>query len=726
MAHTASIRVTRVFAAVGSILLPSHVLARSADTTPPVVTPANTGQGDILVTARKREERNIDVPTTVQAFSAATLEKKQIQSVNGLYATVPNLYFSSNLLSPGRDFLNLVIRGVGAQSAGQPAVATIVDGVYQPSLAFDTGFLDASSVEVLKGPQGTIFGRNTEGGALNIILRKPDDKVRGSAAMTFDSFASANFQARLSGPIASSFFGSIAIQGSTTEGFLKNPTLGEIAADDRRSFSGRVALRYHPDSALDIVWAVDGSNTKGLDGLPGVPRARRKYEVLNTFQIDAAYKNLGGSLNASYDFGNVKVTSLTGARKLSSQQPYDFSGGPVDGIVYPNELMDLHSEQSIVSEELRVEGSSLSDSLHWLAGGYVFREKDVSLRRLSLPFLPTFGTSYTSRQQDQRLVNTGFAFFADATYELTKRLSVDLGVRYGKEKTTSNLDVDLTVPGIVTVNGSAQGSITTSYLTPSASLLYHITPNATVYARYARGERGGGFPLAPLPFSDIPFKAEKTDNFEIGTKGRIFGGVLGYDFSAFYIKIINQQVQSITFINNDPTLPVATTTNAGKSSSRGFEANINVNPVRTLSLAASLGYVDAHYDSYIDTVGASRAGERFPFVPRFSAAGSAEYTIILPRGRSLTLTGEYQHVGRILSGSGVDIDLQFDVKAYDLVNFRASLAVTPKVKLDVFVKNAFDRYIETRVFNTFFFAGPRPFSQLLPPRSVGGRISYTF
>jgi iron complex outermembrane receptor protein len=581
-------------------------------------------------------------------------------------------------------------------------------------------------VEVLKGPQGTIFGRNTEGGALSITLRKPDDELRGKVAASIDNFATARLQGQVSGPITKNFFVGLAIDASRTDGYLKDPTLGNISADHNRKFAGRLALRWKPTDRLDINLSVDGSNTRGPDGLPGIPRGDTKYEVLSNFLPDEVYTSIGGSLNIAYDLDNVQVTSISSVRKLTSYTPYDFSGGPVGGVNYPNELSDLYIDQTIISQELRVNGVSLDKRLHWLAGAYLFREENDLLRRLSLPYLPAFGTSYDSYKQDQLLTDRGFAFFADGTFEIMKSLSVDLGLRYGSEKTKSNFYQYAVIPDIITINSGVLASIKSNYLTPSASILYHITPDATIYVRYAKGERAGGFPLAPTPSSDIAFKPEKTDNFEVGTKGRLIGGALGYDLSAFYIKLTNQQVTSIAFVDGNPNIPVSTTTNAGKSSSRGFEANFNLNPTRRLALTANFGYTDAHYDYYIDTVGNNRAGQKFPFVPPFTAAGTAAYTIGLPQDRSLTLTGEYQHVGPILSGSGVDIDLQFHVKAYDLVNLRARVDLSPRLKFDVFVKNLLDKFIETRVFNTFFFGVPRPFSTVLPPRNVGARLTYSF
>ena len=456
-----------------------------------------------------------------------------------------------------------------------------------------------------------------------------------------------------------------------------------------------------------------------------MPRGLDRWEVLDDFLLDAYFKSLGTSLTVAYNMGDMTLTSLTGARRLSSVLPYDFSGGPIGGVDYPGELMDMHVDQSILSQEFRLNGKSFANKLNWLTGVYIFQDDDDIRRRLTLPFLPAFGTSYDAYRQDQYLTTRGFALFGDGTYDLTDRLSLDIGLRYGNEKVKSNFFEDAVLTGLLTIDSGATQSISTNYVTPSASLLYHFTADSTVYGRYAQGVRAAGFPIAPTPSTDIAYKPEHTDNYEIGFKGRVLDGFLGYDLAAYYIAIRDQQVTSVAYLNGNLSLPVATITNAGQSLSKGLEANFDVRPSDALAFTGNLGYTEARYETYIDADNVNRAGESLPFVPRFTAATTGAYTFNVV-GRPLTLTGEYQHVSSILSGSGVGPDLQFQVAGYNLANARASLALTDHLKIDLFCKNLFDKYIETKVFNSFFFIAPRPFSTVLPPRNEGIRISYSF
>jgi iron complex outermembrane recepter protein len=693
---------------------------------------------ELVVTARLRPERVIDVPLSVQALNATTLQQKRIENVNDLYAVAPNLYFSSNLLSPGRDFINLVVRGVGAESAGQPAVATIVDGVYQPSLAFDTAFLGADRVELLRGPQGTLFGRNTEGGALNIVLHRPGDQLEGRVAVTVDTLETARLQGSLSGPLGGGFSGGIAIDALTTNGYLSNPQIAtataagvqskpsKVSADDDRKLALRPDLRFHPADNLDVNLAVDWSNERGDSGLPGVPRGCGCYDVFSTFQVPDHYVNYGGALNIDYTVDGVHLKSITGVRRLSSTLPYDFSGGPVfGGPVYPNDIMDLRTQQKILSQEFRADGSGFHDALHWLAGAYLYSEEHLEVRRFSLPNLPQYPGGIFAKAEDQDLDSHGVALFVDANYKLTDRIEVDLGGRWSRDTTKSNFNLDVNLPGIADVVGTGAGSTSSQSFTPSASVLYRLAPDVNLYARYSQGYKAGSFPLAPSVQSNLPFLPERSSNYELGIKGSALEHRLQFDASAFYIDLTDQQVQTVVFFNGDPNLPIGTVGNAGKSSSRGYEASADLAATDQLKLDAGLGYTDAHYDQYIDTVGKDRSGEPFPFVPRYTAHADAQYTVPIGGGAKLTLAGGYQYVDPILSGTGVDIDLQFKVKAYSLVNARATLA-WGSTKLDLYADNLLDKYIETKVFNSFFFLTPRPFSTVLPPRVIGARISYSF
>ncbi len=713
----------------GSLLVLSPPLAGAQDESDRA--DAAAALEEVIVTARKREERLQDVPLSLQSFSAEDLFVRRTENVTQLIGSVPNLYTSSNLLSPGKDFVNLVIRGVGAQSAGAPAVGTFVDGVYFPALSFDIGFLDVERVEILRGPQGTLFGRNTQGGALNIVLQRPDEHTRAKVALTYDSFETVRGQGSVSGPLGNGFFAAGAIDIESSEGFMRNREVVESAgggagasatsADDYHRLAARLALRKVFDSGAEFYFSGDGARRTGLDGLPGIPRGSKDYFIESEFQIDAVYENYGASFVVDYPLGIGALTSITGYREASTLLPFDFDGSDE----FTGNYHDLRSRQEILSEELRLSGGE-GGGLTWLLGLYGFSEEHVQERTFQLPEVEVFPQGIFVDEQTQSLRRRGVALYGDATYAPWPRLELNAGLRYSYEEIRSAVALDFELPGIVAIDESGRDRIHDNEISPTASIRYKWLPDLMSYLRYSQGYRAGGFPLAPASATtNISFLPEISDNYEIGLKGRFGAGAFEFDLAAFRIDISDQQLSTIVFLNGDPNLPVASVGNAGKSRSEGFEAQLTARPVTGLELRANIGRTEAKYERYVDTVGVDRSGERFPFVPEWTAEFSGRYRFEVRPGIDLELYGAYRYVDDILSGSGVDIDLQFPVPSYDIVDLRASL-VSPSWRLDVFADNATDEFAETRVFNAFFFLEPRPFSIVLPKRRLGVRLSYQF
>jgi iron complex outermembrane receptor protein len=714
--------------------------------TTPEVAFAGTDNGDfaieeIVVSARKREESLKDVPVSVAAFTSLDIEKGRIDDVTNLFGKVPGLYFSSNVLSPGKDFINLVIRGVGALTTGSPSTATFLDGVYMPALGFDTTFLDLERIEILRGPQGTLFGRNTEGGALNIVTRKPGDEFRAKVAFEVDEFNTFKVQGMVGGPLSDRVFINVAGEFTSTDGYLNAPTISaqladvtgtfeKVAADSWRRFSGRVALRMLMSDNLEVNIAVDGSDRKGLDGLPGVPTGCNCYDVMSDFLIDNKYSNVGGSVTVDYSASWADITSITGYRKLKALLPFDFDGR---GNIH-NNVHDLQSNQQLMSEELRFTSNDDTSALRWVAGVYGFKEDQNTSRRYSLLEIGAF-PGIVIDLQDQFINRKGYAFFGQASYALSDRLDLTVGTRYSWEKVASNFALDFRILDLFGPGADFRLATTDidddtfTGFTPMASLSFKLTDDVMTYFTYSRGFKAGGFPSAPTGASNIAFKEEKSENFEIGAKASLLDHRLSVDLSVFYINLTNQQVATIVFINDDPSLPVAATANAGKSRSKGFDLSVKAVPVEGLILDLSVGYVDATYLEYVDTVGKNRAGEAFPFVPKWTVSFGGEYTFEITEGYDLTLAASYRYVDDILSGAGVDVDFQFPIKSYNIIDAYIALR-RDNWRFVVFADNLTDNYIETRIFNSFFVSsapdGLHPNSILLPPRRVGARLSLEF
>lgn len=745
--HGASLAPLALVAALLAAGLDGSAIA--SDLSVPAGAPAlDDGGAHIIVTARKRDERLVDVPAAISALSGATLEAQRIQDATGLIDRVPGLYLTANALSPGSDFMALVIRGVGSQSVGPPAVGTFVNGVYVPALGFDTGFLDVERVEILKGPQGTLFGRNTQGGALSIVTRKPEQAFRAKAQLGYDSFDTFSALASISGGLSADIAGSLAVEYRDTGGFIANRGVrsvreaetgrpaGRIAADDMRGIAMRAALRWRPDDRTDISLSADLSDRKGNEPLPGIPlgglpgerghpfAGMGRYAVFTDFQREAHYRNHGAALAIDHDLGFAALTALTGYRRLTSALPFDFDGGTD---LRGNDH-DLRTRQRFLSQELRLAGEAMRGDLRWLAGLYAFDERDDTFRHYDFATVPIF-TGIHVDVQDQRIKRRGYAAFGEVSYDPVDRLEVTAGLRYSWEKVDSRFVVDAAVPDLFgpgvdyVIAGTDRRWVRFTNLSPMVSLRYAIRDALSVYARFARGFRAGGFPRAPADMlSNAPFKAESSDNYEVGLKGEVLDGRIGFDLAGFRIDITDQQLIDIALLEGD--VPIAIVSNAGKSRSRGFEASVSLRPLAGLVVSAGVGYTDARYRRYVDPSGRDRGGEPFPFTPRWTSSISSDYAVPLGRGWTAFLGGTFSRVGAIRSGTGVAPDLQFPVPAYSQLDLRAGVE-KGGWRIDAHADNVTDNYIVTRVFNSFFFPDPpaRPHAMVKPPRRLGIRVT---
>lgn len=675
---------------------------------------------DIVVTARKREERLIDVPVSVAAFSGAHLEQNGIENVEDLYGSVPSLYFTSNVLSPGSDFQFLVIRGVGANSQLEPSTATFIDGVYTPSLGFDIGFMDLERVEILRGPQGTLFGRNTQGGALNIVTRKPGEETKGKIAIEADEFNSVDVAGVVEGAaVENKLYVSLAGRFRYTDGYAENTYLN-TDADDWRKYAGRAAFRFVASDSVEVTLRVDGDTGKGHSVLPGFPEGCDCYDVSSEFQENQKIWNWGFSAHVEAQLSFADLTAITGYRKLSNVTPFDFDGSSE----FTNNRHDLRTKQRILSQEIRLSSSADDSRLTWVAGVYGYDERLYSDRQYSLFDLNTFFDDILNRQTittDRK----GWAAFGQVTFAVTDRLDITAGIRYTHEKVDNLSDVEFSIVPIGFFGQFlAMGEDTFKDFSPMGSISYNLTDDVMTYVTVSKGFKGGGFDRAPGASQTVrPVDEETSINYEWGLKGTFLDGRLSADASIYRVDIKDQQLQTVILIDGIPFSAIA---NAGKSHSQGVEFNVTAKPVKGLSINANLGYTKTKFDSYVDGAGVDRAGESFTNVPKWTAAASAEYAWPVGSGFDLSLYGAVRYVDNYHIGSGNAFDPRFNIDSYVVADVRLTLSAETW-DVSVFADNLFDDYIVTNTWNAFFFAGDSVHrSTTLPPRRIGIRATYQF
>ena len=708
-------------------------LAQSGSTTQPATesSPTNdTGREltEIVVTARKKEETLLNVPASITAITGTALEQSGTQNVSQLIGIVPGLFKTQNqTFGPAPSQTFLVIRGVGATAASDPAVGTFVDGVYQTSLAFDADLIDVENVEVLRGPQGALFGRNTEGGAINIITRMPSSDFSAKVQADLGSFDTSKISAMVSGPIVDEkFFASAAFEYARSDGYLENITLGEHQ-DDSHKYLGRTTLRFIPIDDLEII--VRGNAASSWLGYVGygVPDdGTERYVTLDNQKVPSTIDNYGASTTINYKLAGMELTSITGYTRVRTNYWFDFDSSASAG----GSQNQITGQQS-TSEELRLSGS-IGRWADWLVGYYDFGEDYDQVRHFVIGpdcdgcTVPGFFSPDNYVLEEANFVRRGDAEFAQMVFHPLEKLDITAAARYSSERVVARQAGIIRLPALPAFD-SFDGTNAKRFdnFSPSGSISYHWTPSVTNYVTVSEGYKPGGYDKYPGSSAavGIPFGSETSTNYEAGIKAELFGRRVFVQSDVFDVKIKNQQLAT-TVTSPTTGIPVGATANVGKSSSRGFEFEGAVYPIRDLRLSVSTAYVDARFDEFASPIGTLKPGDAFPYVPPWTGSMQAEYTQHLSGEQAVTLGSYYNYVDAHYNGDGnPPFDPMLHVPHYETLDMRVMWRAQP-VELSVFVNNVTDRYNITSRYQPVFWTYTR--NIVLPPRSFGVRASYSW
>lgn len=671
---------TAAFAGTPLLAQAADTSATASDVAPQDDQTDSGGIGDIIVTATRRAENLQDVPLSVSAVNSEQLDSRGIIQTTDLAAVVPNLKVNSQY---GDTQPNFSLRGVGVaneyNSNTASPIGVYVDEVYQ-SFRFTHGLqlYDLERVEVLRGPQGTLFGRNTTGGAVSIYTRQP--KLSGNNGYVtlgygnYDRFtAEAAIEAT---PVEDKVGVRIAATRSSGSGFWKetNPSgslLGNKTYATSDNFGVRGTLRVKPTENLDIVikgyFAEDdpiGSPifARGLiGGVPGTnffgysrEGAGLKY---NEYNLDSAGKyytrTVGGSLTMTLDLGAASLTSVTGYSDTKFDLQTDNDGSPQD-IFSPR----YRADATDFSQDLRL--NYQNDSVKLLVGAYYGKDTSDSVNDVRAfnvfpdatspgefnpggsvdPLAPPTSLNaqygYVQRRQS-------YALYGEGTYSLTEALELTVGLRYTHDKLEfnkafSNAYDDL--PGTILFPLYApfsQGN-TSNNLSGRAIVNYKWTDDIRTYVSYSRGYRSGAYNgFAYVDASQVYFlKPEKLDSFEGGFKSRFFDDRLQLNGAVFHYKYENQQVSEIV-----GAVGFLRSLNAKVT---GAELELLARPVRALTLRGSAGYLDTKYDDNQFLSGIDIGGNRLPFASKWTGTIGADLKLGGIGSGEFVATGEVNYV----------------------------------------------------------------------------------
>ncbi len=679
---------------------------------------------EIIVTAQKRAESSQNVPISIQAIGADTLDKLGATQVTDLAQSAPSLNIGG---VPGSQ-RSMGLRGVVdfSRNIGIDArMGVYVDGVYQGrSSTASQPLLGVESVEILRGPQGTLFGMNTVSGAINLNTRKASDEFTGQLSAGAGNEGFWNGSLYLNGPLSDKVLGSVAYTHQEHDGWYDNPVLGhKVGSLQEDGLRGQ--LRWLPTDQLEVILAGDYGKTDS-DGPLYVRASDPAYYTAKGPELDRV-KFWGSSLTLNFEtLGGYTLTSISAYRKNDylARADEDFSG-----LVEAFET-EFDEKAHQFSQELRIV-SPINERYDWIAGLYYFdstvsTERNIYLARPLLPSASLSGSVAIPSQVD----STNYAAYVNGNYRLTDKLELTAGLRYmDVEKkldyTQVNApdDVDAAYSFLVNVLGYPDpvatalapqipgvllGAPNLAYkdkysddaVTPTVGLNYRFTDEILAYVKYSNGFQAGGFnadfapPLPPEKW--IPFKSESVNAYEIGLKSTLANGKLRLNADAFIQEYSDFQIFQ-RVLNGNTSIQIVS--NAGKATSQGVETEITWLPTDRLQLTFNGAWTDATYDRFDNPVPQpgepdSFKGNYLSYAPKVKVFAGAQYVQPLGGAGDLTANLDYSYQSKMYSDprNRDTVDL---IPSYDLWNARVTYTTaSDRWNVSAWVRNLTDeKYI---------------------------------
>lgn len=714
---------------------------------------------EVVVSARRRDESYQNVPITVNVFTAQQIQSAGIENPRDFVAMVPNMTMVE-VQNVGNSFIT--VRGISQARNSEPSVAVLVDGVLETNpYQFNQELTDIQQIEVLKGPQGALYGRNAIGGAIIIHTVDPADHFEGTAKVGIGNGVSERAQVAVSGPIDSA--GTLRYRASlnfyNTDGYLENTYLNK-KADPYRDYSGRLRLLWRPGDEWTadlrvfrdrvettayyyIIPRDDEANPFSTFSTPG--NANNVTSPIQDNNLGVDYRDvLDTALKLDYKaaFGTfTSVTDYNTTKEIDTGDAYDFRpvkssiaynvffagipaalGGPLD------ESQAQFIDVQTWSQELRFTADKVGP-FSWMAGAYfVHTERFISTDNIvdrgggvprvyrnpiidpANPFAD--GTNITFLADSQN--NNAWAVFGDATYDITSQLELDAAIRYDQDRRQNTTDTPTQfLPDPTAFNGEVRKH-TFSETQPKGTLRYKAADNLTVYGGWSRGFRSGGFnqtgvgaiaqAAGNLGVHDL-FNAEVADTWEVGAKSQWLDRRLNANLSLFHTKSRNGY-----FFYFDST---TSTQNLGNldATYKGVELELSARATDRLDLYANFGYTDGKIDHMEDP---KVVGNKPPLLTKDTVGAGFQYRQPVVDGINGTLRLDYQMIGRTWWDP-------YNVTSRDPVNL---IDLRAGFEGDRWTVTAWSKNLTNKIYNAEFSAGGFLWRAL--PRRYGVDFTYKF
>lgn len=726
-------------------LIPGMALAQEQE--------QSTGAGieEIIVTAQRREQNLQDVPISISAFTADTIEKNMFSDISDYMAKTPNASFISN---GSRSRRQISIRGVTnfLGFVGTSTTGFYVDDFSVAGSTINPPIMDIERIEVLRGPQATYFGRNALGGGISITSKKPTNDFHGSVMVDYSRFDTLDAEGVVNLPLVDDKLAlRVNLKRVESDGNISNinPTGG---GNDSLYKYVKPSLRYTPTDNLTIdamfqyidenvgmregvpsgVFSTfgkllfggefpdrdgDGQTDPDIDGVGFFPQNRRLTNFDTPQSVGTTFRN--GVVRIDYTRNDLLFTNITGYINSDFFLNGDIDGGSRD---FFREFRNLERES--VSSELRVQNTNDSP-LRWNLGFIYAHDEGIDTNRTFVGAEQSFGlpNGFLIDSEDSTTETDTWAVFGQVDFDVTDKLTLSAGGRYSEEDKTSNIKG---FSGVLVTVLTADDTFTD--FSPRFAATYQAHDALTYYATISKGFKSGGVQIAPNPEAET-FAPEELWNYEVGFKADFLDRRLRLNGAAFYMDWSDLQVAfQENLLDEDGNFVLfGGVNNADSATSKGAELSATALLGEHLLVNVNVGYLDATFDQFTALIdGANRVldGKRVPNSPEWTLSADAEYDFVINSdlGGYVRLEWTYRDDIKPTTSSLIQSGFPWDVPSYQFFNLRAGVEHKSFTVVG-YVENLFDEVFFTNAFQKAFAGG-----MFIEPsfRTYGVRATYRF
>lgn len=686
---------------------------------------------EVVVTSRRREESLQDVPIAVSAFSAESIERNRIEGVDDVFSRTPNVAYTTE---GSRDRKRLSIRGVTEfiTEAGEATVPANTFGIYIDDFSVATatsnpGVMDIERIEVLRGPQGTYFGRNAVGGALNITTKKPSNDFFSEVTADVSRYDTYELDGTLNLPLVTDKLAMRAnVKYQESDGYIKN--INPIGGGNDSEYKyERLSLRYTPNEqfTLDVIASASDELVGMREGVPsGVLSAFTEslygtvtpdgigYWPQNTNRVNFNRPQEVGSkyqyitARGEYRWDNVRLTSVSGYLESKTFLRGDVDGGSQD-LFYEHKPYD----RDALSQEFRL-GSIEGKAWDWTVGAIYSRDRgnidQATLVGEDQPFGLPVNFEVTRNTADNETIGT--AIFGEAVWHATDRLDLLVGVRATRDK--------VKISEVTFTAGDARLTIsdedTFDDISPKFTASYALTDASKIYATISKGFKSGGVQIAQNDLISDSYDPETIWNYEVGIKSEFLDGRARLNAAAFLMEWSDLQASfAVADVDDEGTIVFTSgIQNAAEATNYGVEAELSLLPTDRLLLNVSLGYLHAEFDkftnAFIDGTIVDLSKQPMPNAPHWTASADAQYTFPLSGAWEGFARAEWFYRDDTFSDLTAvarrDEGFPWVVPSYDHTNLRAGVQ-SDRFSIVAYIENLFDEKYFTNVYEKAFVSG---------------------